>query len=413
MSIIELRQIASSRTASYIGLLLSAGCLTGAAFVKDHTSQAWLCGGAVASAIISEVTATAAMKQERLLNDADDITLTLRNRELLEGRIGTAQTTVDNTPKPVEKDVLAKPTPYRMTDLNSAAHILMYAGTGSGKSVVGDWLVEEVLDGLLIDLNPHLDKRDGAEHFEPETVEDCLKALHEYERGERDSLKVGAGRNLNAIALMLEALGGLMDERYELGWMNAHVQFNVRIEESPIIANSEISKEIWKQVSKPAIREARKVKLRYFIVTQSKRVNALQWQGAGDLLDNLVQIRLGRMALEHATRNCDDDVTYWLRHDFKEYGYCWLVENEWSPYQDLSYRAQDTSGAKMSALAQDIWKSCKPGEETSARDLKRKHKHLKDIEPDTIRAAFLELAEHQYGSTAGDGDRLKFTRFEV
>lgn len=423
----ELNEISTSRISSYFGLVLAAGCLGGCFFISNHVARVWLAGAGVLAGIVSEVTAGQAMRGERRESDRTDIELTLSNRALLEGNTQNSlpdAVTVPTQPtaQPITagapvaalpaSDIPAKPEPYRMTDLNKAAHILMYAGTGSGKSVVGDWLVDEVLEGLLIDLNPHLDKRDGGDHFTPQTVEECIEALHEYERGERTSLRVGAGRNMEAIAIMLEALGSLMDERYQIGWMSEHVQFNIRIEESPIIANSDVSKEVWKQVSKPAIREARKVKLRYFIVTQSKRVAALSWQGAGDLLDNLTQVRLGTMALEYATKNADEATTYWLRQDWKQFDYCWLIETSWAPYQDLSYRVKSNGTNALSTFASDIWKNCRPGEAVTARALIANKRHLRQTPPDEIRAAFVELESKMYGSIVGEGDRLSFIRNE-
>lgn len=168
------------------------------------------------------------------------------------------------------------------------AHLMICGKTGSGKSLLAEWLLS-LLGGELIAISPHLRPQDfqGARH-------------------------IGGGRNYDAIAEEFSRIYEEMNSRYEYYNMGRDdfEPINIVCDEMPaIMANCEEVPEQFKAL----IREARKVRIRLIVLSQGTEVKALKLEGEGSVRDSLSFIRLGNFATQYAKKLGDESLTNWIK----------------------------------------------------------------------------------------------------
>jgi hypothetical protein len=169
-------------------------------------------------------------------------------------------------------------------------HLMLLGKTGSGKSVLAEWLLKQ-LGGKMTAITPHYSPKDW--------------------RGMR---VVGGGRDFEAIAAEFTELVEEMDRRYELynKGVTSFEQWSIAVDELPAIMASDICCEVPNQL-KQLIRESRKVRIRLILLTQGAEVKALKMEGEGSIRDSLTFIRLGNFALDHARKLKDERLLSWLQ----------------------------------------------------------------------------------------------------
>jgi hypothetical protein len=169
-------------------------------------------------------------------------------------------------------------------------HLMVLGKTGSGKSVLAEWLLKQ-LGGKPTAITPHHSPKDW--------------------KGVR---VVGGGRDFEAIAAEFTELVEEMDRRYELynKGVTSFEQWSIAVDELPAIMASDICCEVPSQL-KQLIREARKVRIRLILLTQGAEVRALKMEGEGSIRDSLTFIRLGNFALDYARKLKDERLLNWLQ----------------------------------------------------------------------------------------------------
>lgn len=156
-------------------------------------------------------------------------------------------------------------------------HMMIYGSTGKGKSTFVDWLISDILisnpDAKFILINPH------------------------HKAGQWGTRNViGRGRNFSEIEEILPKIMGLMDARYDDYSDIEGISFEdiyIVIDEVPAIKQS-IDNKVFSSFVKQMTSEARKVRIWLILITQSRYTKQLGFEGASDMLDNLLIIRVAK-----------------------------------------------------------------------------------------------------------------------
>jgi energy-coupling factor transporter ATP-binding protein EcfA2 len=175
-------------------------------------------------------------------------------------------------------------------------HVLIIGKTGSGKSTIAQGLAA-LSPGKKFAIAPHLD---------PSKLDDEWRGCNGVfcggrNYGSEDDPVISYedlihNRVKNATAYqVLRALHDEMDRRYkDPAGFDSHEQHDWFLDETPAIAKN-LDKWFGKLVS-PQAYEARKVKLRLWIITQNDNVRAMKLEGEGRVRDNFTYLYLGEQA---------------------------------------------------------------------------------------------------------------------
>ena len=303
------------------------------------------------------------------------------------------------------------PPPADPTCLNKEPHLFVYAGTGAGKSLFTEWLLRDILEGFPLWLNPHHDENGMGPTIELTSVDDALAMLNAYFTGELEE-RYGVIephiKDKTSIAYVLDALEQCMRDRFEVGWMQNWPFLNVLVDETALIANDKLTKTSWKDAFIPSSREARKVNIRFIILSQSNRARALGLANQYDVLENLFPIRINSFAQAFARKHGDEGLQLALRQSMAMHGRCWLIGDEenlrWLEPVNLLH-LEPTANVILSDFDKAVLLQLKEGEPMSATKLCKNHKSLKWKTQD-VRDSFEKLSQ----ASLGDWDGLRFTR---
>lgn len=187
-----------------------------------------------------------------------------------------------------------------LTDLSANAakypHVLIIGKTGAGKSTIAQALAAES-PGKRFAIAPHAD---------PSKLDEEWKACHGVfcagrNYGTPDDPEVSYddlihNRVENASAFqVLRALHGEMDRRYrDPAGFDSHEPHDWFLDETPAIAKN--LDKYFSQLVSPQAYEARKVKLRLWIITQNDNVSTMKLEGQGKVRDNFTYLYLGDQA---------------------------------------------------------------------------------------------------------------------
>jgi hypothetical protein len=236
--------------------------------------------------------------QRRTIAEADPVLGTLARIQAAQSAIALTQLW-DKQPALIrqtaelEQPILDEPiTTFDWGDIDrnpdQFPHLMLLGKTGSGKSILAEWLLKK-LGGKLTAITPHATPKDW--------------------QGVR---VVGGGRDFDSISAEFDLLIEEMDRRYAL-YSDGVTDFefwNVAIDELPaIVAQCENVPDQLKVL----IREARKVRIRLLLLTQGAEVKALKMEGEGSVRDSLTFIRLGNFATDHARKLKDKSLVAWLQ----------------------------------------------------------------------------------------------------
>jgi hypothetical protein len=175
---------------------------------------------------------------------------------------------------------------FDWSNVHSHAHTAIIGATGAGKSHLSTWLASQLQgDRLVADIH--------------------------YKRGDWSGLYVvGAGRNFNEIAHVLQSCLDEMDRRYQLRLegQDNFTNLTLIIEEIGSIAEDPASADICKEFLPKTLREARKVNIKLILLGHGLEVESLGVKGKGSIRNCLNTIRLGDFAIAHAKSLKDDAV---------------------------------------------------------------------------------------------------------
>ncbi len=175
-------------------------------------------------------------------------------------------------------------------------HVLIIGKTGAGKSTIAQGLAA-VSPGKRFAIAPHLDPAKLDEEWRSCHGVFCGGRNYGTEEDEPiayDDLINNRVPNASAFQV-LKALHDEMDRRYrDPAGFDSHEQHDWFLDETPAIAKN-LDKWFGKLVS-PQAYEARKVKLRLWIITQNDNVKAMKLEGEGRVRDNFTYLYLGDQA---------------------------------------------------------------------------------------------------------------------
>jgi hypothetical protein len=164
------------------------------------------------------------------------------------------------------------------------AHTAIIGATGDGKTTLATWLASQLQgDRLVADIH--------------------------YAKGDWQGLTVmGAGRNFDEIAHMMQASLEEMDRRYQARLQGQRDFNNITliIEEIGSIAEDPTSADICKEFLPKTLREARKIGIKLILLGHGLEVESLGVKGKGSIRNCLNTIRLGDFAIAHAKSLKDD-----------------------------------------------------------------------------------------------------------
>ena len=191
------------------------------------------------------------------------------------------------------------------TNPNKHPHLIVLGESGSGKTELGEWLVDLIGQGADV------------------------KVLTTKQRQcqWRGMPVVGIGRDFAAIERDLQGLLGEMTERSRNIDAVEQKPILIRaIDELPAIAENIIGAADPKTgkykglatYTKPLVLEARETRIRLILHAQGKQVKLLGFEGMSDCLDSLTHIRLGDAAIKHAKtlnrqKELSDEAYTWLK----------------------------------------------------------------------------------------------------
>lgn len=191
---------------------------------------------------------------------------------------------------------------------NKHPHIIVLGESGSGKTELGEWIVDLIGQGCDVKVLTTKQKR-------------CQW---------RGMPVVGIGRDFAAIERDLQLLLSQMTERSkDIDSVEQKVSLIRAIDELPAIAENIIGGADPKTgkykglatYTKPLVLEARETKIRLILHAQGKQVKLLGFEGMSDCLDSLTHIRLGDAALKHAK-------TLHRQNEITDAEYTWLKAQE-------------------------------------------------------------------------------------
>ena len=191
------------------------------------------------------------------------------------------------------------------TNPNKHPHLIVLGESGSGKTELGEWLVD--LTGQGADVKVLTTKQRQCQW--------------------RGMPVVGIGRDFAAIERDLQILLGEMTERSRNIDAVEQKPILIRaIDELPAIAENIIGAADPKTgkykglatYTKPLVLEARETRIRLILHAQGKQVKLLGFEGMSDCLDSLTHIRLGDAAVKHAKtlnrqKELSDEAYTWLK----------------------------------------------------------------------------------------------------
>ena len=202
------------------------------------------------------------------------------------------------------------------------AHLLIVGGTGDGKSFLCEHLAPH-LGGKVIVCNPH-DKPQDYPHF----TKYC--GGRNYGNWKKDKLPAEAinkphelfekvlSNNLGfepSVCHFIRILENEMNRRFELYHKGNfdYPMVNAILDEF-CVATGKIGDGI--EVVLDLIKEARKVRIRLFLLVKADQVKTLKIEGQGDIRQSLTYIRLGKFAKEHSKKIGDPALyNYCLEND--------------------------------------------------------------------------------------------------
>lgn len=397
-----------------------------------YIGSPWLMFGAATvgtlSAVAAEIMARTSTKKFRVETDQEAMDQTLNNmlrvQSLLNGLEAArcaivppeawGGSSVAQTGLSVNGEVPANvtiPPPADPRCLNNEPHLFIYAGTGAGKSLFTEWLLRDVLEGFPLWLNPHHDENGMGPVVNLTSTEDALTMLNAYFTGELEE-RYGVVephiKDKQSIAYVLDALEQCMRDRFEVGWMQGWPMLNVLVDETALIANDKLTKASWKDAFIPSSREARKVNIRFIILSQSNRAKALGLANQYDVLENLYPVRINSFAQSFARKHGDEGLQIALKQSMAMHGRCWLIGDEenlhWLEPVNLLH-LEPVANVLLSDFDKAVLLQLKEGEPMSASKLCKNHKSLKWTTQE-VRGSFEKLAQ----ASLGDWDGQRFIR---
>jgi len=193
------------------------------------------------------------------------------------------------------------------TQADEYPHVAILNKTGGGKSVLAQWLAKS-MGGKIIVLDPHYEPGSyeaadivtGVGRNTGESAESWQEILDKKGNvvGEKGEPEIDQPHQLASCTQMINWIHREMVSRYQL-----RAQGQKEFETLNIILDefSSYSKKEGVSVRfKELIREARKVRIRLYVLIQGSQVSDLGLEGSSDLRSNLTFIRLGKFALEYA-----------------------------------------------------------------------------------------------------------------
>jgi hypothetical protein len=186
-------------------------------------------------------------------------------------------------------------------------HIAILNKTGGGKSTLAQWLAKQ-LGGKVYAVDPHwepgsYDKADliiGKGRNTGESAESWQSITNKKGEvvGEKGEPEIEYPNEHCTVTQFMNWLHREMVARYEM-----RMQGNTNFEPINVIFDefsSYARKEGFSTRFKELIREARKVKIRMFVLIQGSQVGDLGLEGSSDLRSNLTFIRIGKFAKDYA-----------------------------------------------------------------------------------------------------------------
>lgn len=222
----------------------------------------------------------------------------------------------DDQPQPNNQEDAVSVSPSRynffdwaeLADENEYPHVAILNKTGGGKSTLAQWLAQQV-GGKIYVVDPHYEPGSyaaadviiGKGRNIGESA-DSYQTLYDKKGepvGYKGEVEIDQPHELASCTQMINWLHREMEKRYQL-----RAQGNSNFETLNVILDefsSYSKKEGVPQRFKELIREARKVKIRLYILIQGSQVGDLGLEGSSDLRSNLTFIRLGKFAIEYVT----------------------------------------------------------------------------------------------------------------
>lgn len=199
---------------------------------------------------------------------------------------------------------------------NDYPHLCLLGGTGSGKTTLAEWLACELaLPGeITIAVAPHWKQGDfasadlivgagrnyGVSADPYEVIEQRNGAVKEKGEPEVPFSRILDGSTCVTVCQFMRSLFNEMQARYSGDYMKGGslTPVSIFLDEFPAWAGLPGVSKIIKQL----IREARKVGIRLYILTQGFEVKTLGFEGEGSVRDSMTFIRLKTFAIEHAKK---------------------------------------------------------------------------------------------------------------
>ncbi|MGB3508977.1 MAG: hypothetical protein WBA93_07000 [Microcoleaceae cyanobacterium] len=262
----------------------------------------------------------------RQVMDELDINLVEVEAEvMIEEAYGVQQPQSSFQPR-LSTDLFSLDNPFDWNLFNSKpdvyAHLLIVGGTGDGKSFLCEHLAPH-LGGKVIVCNPH-DKPQDYPHF----TKYC--GGRNYGNWKKDKLPAEAinkpqeffekvlSNNLGfepSVCHFIRILENEMNRRFELYHKGNfdYPMVNAILDEF-CVATGKIGDGI--EVVLDLIKEARKVRIRLFLLVKADQVKTLKIEGQGDIRQSLTYIRLGKFAKNHSKKIGDPALyNYCLEND--------------------------------------------------------------------------------------------------
>lgn len=278
-----------SGVASWLLILSGWGLLTLACFAKSPPFKAATFGGALLVGAATRPIRRIAIDTERLTHDVDDISHTSLQRWLFE-RMKPDQGVTASTPVNIGDaniEPVADLPAYDLSEAGQAHHTMIVGPTGSGKSVLVQWLVQRYFTGADVRV------------YDSDAAPEDWPGFPVIGRG---------GDFVSISGAMVEDLK-LLDRRCEQRSQGKAITTEaVRVcEEFPAVAAELTELLNGKKDSSAAnwlkriARRGRKYKIKLILVTQETTVAAMGIEGEGGVRKAFTIIYLGSAALEVAS----------------------------------------------------------------------------------------------------------------
>ncbi len=199
-----------------------------------------------------------------------------------------------NTIEAVVRPAIADLSPITdIIDAIEGKQLMIIGNMGSGKSTVAQYLAYTIGGRVTV--------------YEPEGTPDDWTGLE----------VIGKGEDFGAIDAAME---------YDLEDLSSQIKLRTAKGDAALAGTERclIAEEFPERVNKCASapewidrhgRRGRKAKRFLILLSQFDRVSAWGLEGRGDLVDNFLKLRLGKVAVSHAMKLKRDDLVMWLRAD--------------------------------------------------------------------------------------------------